>query len=49
MTTKCKFMPGKALAVAAGLFGAVAAFGTASAQSFPDKPITFIVPYSPGG
>lgn len=49
MTTKRKFMPGKALAVAAGLFGAVAAFGTASAQSFPDKPITFIVPYSPGG
>ncbi len=32
-----------------GLLTAVAAFGTASADPFPNKPITFIVPYSPGG
>jgi tripartite-type tricarboxylate transporter receptor subunit TctC len=32
-----------------GLLTAVAAFGTASAESYPEKPITFIVPYSPGG
>lgn len=40
---------GMILAAGLGLMTAVAAFGTASADSFPDKPITFIVPYSPGG
>ena len=40
---------GTILAAGLGLMTAVAAFGTASAQGFPDKPITFIVPYSPGG
>lgn len=40
---------GKILAAGLGLLTAVAAFGTASAQTYPDKPITFIVPYSPGG
>jgi tripartite-type tricarboxylate transporter receptor subunit TctC len=49
MTTKRRYTPGKALALAASLLGSVAAFGTASAENFPDKPITFIVPYSPGG
>jgi tripartite-type tricarboxylate transporter receptor subunit TctC len=49
MTTKRKFMPGVVLAGAAAIFAAVGTFGTASAQTFPDKPITFIVPYSPGG
>ena len=49
MTKQRKYQGGRLLAVGLGLLSAVAAFGTASAQSFPDKPITFIVPYSPGG
>ena len=40
---------GRILAAGLGMLTAVAAFGTASADSYPDKPITFIVPYSPGG
>ena len=36
------------MAAAAGLFMAAAAFNSASAQ-FPERDITFIVPYSPGG
>jgi tripartite-type tricarboxylate transporter receptor subunit TctC len=49
MTKQRKHQGGRFLAVGLGLLTAVAAFGTASADSFPDKPITFIVPYSPGG
>ncbi len=40
---------GRLLAAGLGLLTAVAAFGTASAETYPSKPITFIVPYSPGG
>ena len=49
MTKQRKYQGGRLLAVGLGLLSAVAAFGTASADTFPDKPITFIVPYSPGG
>lgn len=49
MTNQRKYQGGRLLAVGLGLLTAVAAFGTASAESYPDKPITFIVPYSPGG
>lgn len=49
MTKQRKYQGGKLLAAGLGLLTAVAAFGTANADTFPDKPITFIVPYSPGG
>lgn len=49
MTNQRKYQGGRLLAVGLGLLTAVSAFGTASAESYPDKPITFIVPYSPGG
>jgi len=49
MTKQRKYQGGRLLAVGLGLLTAIAAFGTASAESYPDKPITFIVPYSPGG
>ena len=51
MTTRSQFAyrPGRFLAALAGLSMAIAAFGSASAQSFPEHDITFIVPYSPGG
>lgn len=49
MTKQQKKHGGRILAAGLGLLTAVAAFGTASADRFPDKPITFIVPYSPGG
>ena len=49
MTMKRKYQPGRFLAAAAGgLFMAIAACGSASAQ-YPEHDITFIVPYSPGG
>jgi tripartite-type tricarboxylate transporter receptor subunit TctC len=49
MTRKRKYQPGRVLAPVAALFMAIAAFGSASAGSFPERDITFIVPYSPGG
>jgi tripartite-type tricarboxylate transporter receptor subunit TctC len=49
MTKQRKHQGGRLLAAGLGLLTAVAAFGTASAESYPEKPITFIVPYSPGG
>ena len=49
MTKQYGRQGGRLLALALGVFTAVAAFGSASADKFPDKPITFIVPYSPGG
>jgi tripartite-type tricarboxylate transporter receptor subunit TctC len=49
MNKKQRKHGGMILAAGLGLMTAVAAFGTASAQGYPDKPITFIVPYSPGG
>ncbi len=49
MIKQRKYQGGRFLAAGLGLLTAVAAFGTASAESYPDKPITFIVPYSPGG
>ncbi|MFT5180587.1 MAG: tripartite-type tricarboxylate transporter receptor subunit TctC, partial [Alphaproteobacteria bacterium] len=49
MTKQHKYQGGRLLAVGLGLMTAIAAYGTASADSYPDKPITFIVPYSPGG
>lgn len=48
MTKHRMYKPGRYLAPVAGLFMAIAACGSASAQ-FPDHDITFIVPYSPGG
>ena len=48
MTRKRKYQPGRFLAAVAGLFMAVAACSSASAQ-YPEHDITFIVPYSPGG
>lgn len=36
-------------ALSAGLFAASAMFNTASAQPYPARPITMIVPYAPGG
>ncbi|MEP4884750.1 MAG: hypothetical protein ABJ215_00105, partial [Alphaproteobacteria bacterium] len=49
MTKNQRKHGGMILAAGLGLMTAVAAFGTASAETYPDKPITFIVPYSPGG
>lgn len=49
MTTKLTIQAGKFLAPVAGLCMAIAACGSASAQSFPEHDITFIVPYAPGG
>lgn len=37
------------VAVAIGIAAAAALPGAASAQSYPDKPITVVVPFSPGG
>lgn len=51
MTTRRKqfrYQAGRVLAPIAGLCMAISAFGPANAQ-FPDRDITFIVPYSPGG
>jgi len=48
MTRQRKYQPGRFLAAVAGLFIAVAACSSASAQ-YPEHDITFIVPYSPGG
>lgn len=49
MTRKRNYLTGGILAAVAGAFMAVSAFGTASANDFPDHDITFVVPYSPGG
>ena len=49
MTRKRKYLPGGILAAVAGAFMAITASGSASAGSFPERDITFIVPYSPGG
>lgn len=49
MTKKRMYQPGGILAPVAALFMAIAACGSASAASFPEHDITFIVPYSPGG
>ena len=38
-----------ALAVSAGLFAASALVSGASAQGYPTRPVTMIVPYAPGG
>lgn len=38
-----------AFAMSAGLFGAGPLFSGASAQGFPTRPVTMIVPYAPGG
>jgi tripartite-type tricarboxylate transporter receptor subunit TctC len=43
-----KYLPKAVLGTVASVFLAVTA-GVAGAESYPDKPITFIVPYSPGG
>ncbi len=48
MTKKPDYLRRVFVGAVAGAFLAVAA-GGASAAGFPDKPITFIVPYSPGG
>lgn len=48
MTKKPNYFRGGVLGAVAGAFLAIAA-GGASAAGYPDKPITFIVPYSPGG
>ena len=47
MKRKLQCLPGGILAAVAAAFMAITA-GGASAE-YPDKPITFIVPYSPGG
>ncbi len=49
MTKQRKYQGARLLAVGLGLLTAFAAFGSASAENYPEKPITFIVPYSPGG
>lgn len=46
---KFRHLPGGILAAVAGAFMAVTAGGAANAQSYPERDITFIVPYSPGG
>lgn len=48
MTMKRKYQPVRFFAPVAGLFMAIAACSSASAD-FPERDITFIVPYSPGG
>jgi tripartite-type tricarboxylate transporter receptor subunit TctC len=48
MMRKRRYQPGRFLAPVVALFVAIAAFGSANAQ-FPERDITFIVPYSPGG
>lgn len=49
MINKRKIQPGGIVAAIAGAFMAAAAFGSASAEGFPEHDITFVVPYSPGG
>ena len=49
MTKERNYHPARVLAPVAGLFLAIAAYGSASAAGFPEHDITFIVPYSPGG
>ena len=49
MTKKRMYQTGRFLATVAGIAMAFAALGPASAATFPDHDITFIVPYSPGG
>ena len=49
MTKKRMYQTGRFLATVAGIALAFAALGPASAATFPDHDITFIVPYSPGG
>ena len=50
MTTRTESgrRPGKFLAATAGLFMALAACGSASAE-YPERDITFLIPYAPGG
>ena len=48
MKTKHEFLRRGILGAVAGAFVAITA-GAAGAAGYPDKPITFIVPYSPGG
>jgi len=48
MTKKPNYFRGGVLGAVAGALLAITA-GGASAAGYPDKPITFIVPYSPGG
>ena len=48
MTKKSQHLRREVLGAVAGAFLAIAAGGT-SAAGYPDQPITFIVPYSPGG
>ena len=48
MKTKQEFLRRGILGAVAGAFVAITA-GAAGAAGYPDKPITFIVPYSPGG
>ncbi|NNE83899.1 MAG: tripartite tricarboxylate transporter substrate binding protein, partial [Alphaproteobacteria bacterium] len=43
MTKQRKYQGGRLLAAGLGVLTAVAAFGTASAENYPEKPITFIV------
>lgn len=49
MTTKRNYRHSGILAAVAGAVMAVTAGGAANAQSYPERDITFIVPYSPGG
>jgi len=49
MSKKRKYLCGGILAGVAGAFMAITAGGAASAGAFPEKDITFIVPYKPGG
>jgi tripartite-type tricarboxylate transporter receptor subunit TctC len=44
-----KYYQRAALGAVAGAFMAATAFGSASAAEFPERDITFVVPYSPGG
>ncbi len=48
MTKKSNYFRGGVLGAVAGVILAIIA-GGASAAGYPDNPITFIVPYSPGG
>lgn len=49
MTNGRKVQPGRFVAAIAGAIMAAATFGSVHAADFPDRDITFIVPYSPGG